>query len=109
MTDRVPNFVLFRQKKDTQNGLLARLWLDAGILHRVFLRTPAVRKKNVLHLAYGKFGGGPVAAVFVIVLFAVAALFLRYVRFGRYIYAVGDDHHGARLMGLPCSRVGGVA
>lgn len=66
-------------------------------------------KENVLHLAYGKFGGGPVAAVFVIVLFAVAALFLRYVRFGRYIYAVGDDHHGARLMGLPCSRVGGVA
>jgi ribose transport system permease protein len=56
-------------------------------------------------LAYGKVLGLPISAVVVIVLFVLAALFLKYARLGRYIYAVGDDHHGARLMGLPRSRV----
>lgn len=57
------------------------------------------------YLAYGKVFGLPISALFVIVLFVLMALFLKYVRLGRYIYAVGDDHHGARLMGLPRSRV----
>ena len=60
---------------------------------------------NFKYLAYGKVLGLPVAAVFAIVLFIAVALFLKYVRLGRYIYAVGDDHTGARLMGLPRSRV----
>ena len=52
-------------------------------------------------LAYGRFLGLPIGAVFVIVIFILAALFLRKVPFGRYIYAVGDDPVGAQLMGLP--------
>lgn len=60
---------------------------------------------NFKFLAYGKVLGLPIAAVFAILLFIAVALFLRYVRLGRYIYAVGDDHTGARLMGLPRSRV----
>ena len=61
--------------------------------------------KGFNYLAYGKVFGLPVSALFVIVLFILTALFLKYVRIGRYIYAVGDDHTGARLMGLPRSRV----
>ncbi len=56
-------------------------------------------------LAYGKVLGLPVSALFVIALFILVALFLRYARLGRYIYAVGDDQAGARLMGLPRSGV----
>ncbi len=56
-------------------------------------------------VAYGRVAGLPVGAVFTIVLFFLVALFLRYVPFGRFIYAVGDDEAGARLMGLPRKRV----
>ncbi|PTE06848.1 ABC transporter permease [Mesorhizobium helmanticense] len=56
-------------------------------------------------LAYGKVLGLPIGAVFILVLFLLVALFLRYARLGRYIYAVGDDEVGARLMGLPRARV----
>ena len=45
---------------------------------------------NFKFLAYGKVLGLPIAAVFAILLFIAVALFLRYVRLGRYIYAVGD-------------------
>ena len=47
-------------------------------------------------LAYGKVLGLPIGAVFVLVLFLLVSLFLRYARLGRYIYAVGDDEAGAR-------------
>lgn len=56
--------------------------------------------------AYGRFFDNvSVGATFVVVLFVATALLLRYTRSGRYIYAVGDDPHAARLMGLPATRV----
>jgi ribose transport system permease protein len=57
------------------------------------------------YMAYGRVLGVPVGAVVIVLLFALVALFLRYTRLGRYIYAVGDDDAGARLMGLPRGRV----
>ncbi|MBN9015818.1 MAG: ABC transporter permease [Rhizobiales bacterium] len=56
-------------------------------------------------VAYGKLFGIPIGAIVVLVLFALVAGFLRYARLGRYIYAVGDDDEGAKLMGLPRARV----
>ncbi|SHO66831.1 ribose transport system permease protein [Pseudoxanthobacter soli DSM 19599] len=56
-------------------------------------------------IAYGKLFGLPASAVLAVVAFVLVALFLRYVPFGRQIYAVGDDAHAARLMGLPHDRV----
>lgn len=56
-------------------------------------------------LAYGKFLGIPLGAIFVVVIFALVGLFITYFRLGRYIYAVGDDDAGARLMGLPRAKV----
>ena len=53
------------------------------------------------YLAYGRFLGIPVGALFTVLLFAATAWFLHKVPFGRYIYAVGDDAAGAQLMGLP--------
>lgn len=57
------------------------------------------------YLAYGRLLGVPVGAIVIVVLFLLVGLFLRYARLGRYIYAVGDDEAGARLMGLPRARV----
>jgi ribose transport system permease protein len=57
------------------------------------------------YLAYGRVLGMPLGALVAIALFIVVAVFLKYVPFGRYIYAVGDDAVGAKLMGLPRTRV----
>jgi ribose transport system permease protein len=56
-------------------------------------------------LAYGKFLGIPLGAIFIVIIFAAVGFFLTYFRLGRYIYAVGDDDAGARLMGLPRAKV----
>lgn len=56
-------------------------------------------------LAYGRFLGLPVGAVITVALFLGTAFFLRYARFGRYVYAIGDDAVGAQLMGLPRAKV----
>ena len=55
--------------------------------------------------AYGRLFGVPVGATVAVGLFVLTALFLRYQRYGRYIFAVGADHAAATLMGLPRSRV----
>lgn len=61
--------------------------------------------KGFGELAYGRFLGLPIGAVFTIAIFALTAVFLRKVPLGRYIYATGDDAVGAQLMGLPRRKV----
>lgn len=56
-------------------------------------------------LAYGRFLGLPISALLVVLGFVLLWAFLRYTPFGRYIYAVGDDEDGAKLMGIPRRRV----
>jgi ribose transport system permease protein len=56
-------------------------------------------------LAYDTIGPLPTAATLVVGLFVLTALFLRYTRFGRYVYAVGDDASAAKLIGLPRAQV----
>lgn len=56
-------------------------------------------------LAFGRVLGLPVGAVIAVALFLLTAAFLRYARLGRYIYAIGDDAIGAKLMGLPRTKV----
>ena len=56
-------------------------------------------------IAYGTFGAVPAAAAITVVIYLVVAFFLRNSRFGRYIYAVGDDPNAAKLIGLPRTQV----
>lgn len=56
-------------------------------------------------LAYGTFGPVPVAGIVTVLLYGLVAFFLRSTRFGRYIYAVGDDANAAKLIGLPRTQV----
>jgi ribose transport system permease protein len=51
-------------------------------------------------LAYGRFLGIPVGALFTILLFAATAWFLHKVPFGRYIYAIPTDGLAAQLRAL---------
>ena len=49
--------------------------------------------------------GLPVPVVLVVVAYAAAWLVLRSTRFGRHVYATGDNEEAARLMGLRVDRV----
>jgi len=52
-------------------------------------------------IAYGRIFGIPVGASVAVILTLMTAWFLRFLPFGRYVFAVGADDGAARLMGLP--------
>lgn len=67
-------------------------YLGSGLLGRIQLPT-------------GRFLLIPVAAVFVILMFAVAHVITRYRRFGRNMYAVGSNRAAADAAGIDSQRV----
>lgn len=74
-----------------------------GIGHPLVART--INESLSLRLPFGE--GGMFVPITVPVLLGtllVAWLILRQTRFGRAVYAVGDDAHAASLMGLPVAR-----
>ena len=56
-------------------------------------------------LGRGSIGGVPVPIVLLVLAYIGGMLALRYTRFGRHVYAVGDSEEAARLMGLDVDRV----
>ena len=56
-------------------------------------------------LGRGSVGAVPAPIVLLIVAYAAGALMLRYTRFGRGMYAIGDDAHAAQLLGLRTDRI----
>ncbi|HKP71850.1 MAG TPA: ABC transporter permease [Pyrinomonadaceae bacterium] len=56
-------------------------------------------------LGTGFVGPVPIPVVFLIIAFAVGWLVLNHTRFGRHVYALGDNDEAARLMGLNTGRV----
>ncbi len=47
----------------------------------------------------------PITLVYIIVLYVIASLVLRYTRYGRNVYAVGANEYAARLAGIDTRRV----
>ena len=56
-------------------------------------------------LAYGRIAGVSIGGALTVGMFVLVALFLHRTNTGRMIYAVGDDSHAARLLGMPVRRV----
>ena len=61
--------------------------------------------ENFSWLGRGTIGFIPVPIIILIVAFAIGWLVLNQTRFGRNVFAVGDNDEAARLMGLNVSRV----
>ncbi|HYP01026.1 MAG TPA: ABC transporter permease [Pyrinomonadaceae bacterium] len=61
--------------------------------------------ETLTFLGRGFVGPVPVPVVFLVVLFALGWLVLNHTRFGRHVYALGDNDEAARLMGLNTGRV----
>lgn len=56
-------------------------------------------------LGQGKFGPVPVPVLILLVAYGLGWLVLNHTRFGRHVYALGDNEEAARLMGLNVGRV----
>jgi ribose/xylose/arabinose/galactoside ABC-type transport system permease subunit len=56
-------------------------------------------------LGQGKLGPLPVPVLILLVAYGVGWLVLTHTRFGRHVYALGDNEEAARLMGLNVGRV----
>lgn len=56
-------------------------------------------------VAYGRLAGVPIASMVMVLIYVLMFLFLRRVRLGRYIYAVGGNVEAAKLSGIKCNRV----
>ena len=60
---------------------------------------------GLIWMGRGTIGPVAVPIALLVVAYVVGALMLRYTRFGRYVYAIGDSEDAARLMGLRVDRV----
>jgi ribose transport system permease protein len=56
-------------------------------------------------LGRGELGPVPVPVALFALAYLLGWVALRYTRFGRYVYAIGDSEDAARLMGLPADRI----
>ena len=60
---------------------------------------------GLVWLGRGSIGPVPVPVAIFLLAYLLGWVALRYTRFGRYVYAVGDNEEAARLMGLQADRV----
>jgi ribose transport system permease protein len=56
-------------------------------------------------IAYTNIASIPISAIVLVIVFAIAGLWLQRTRSGRSIYFVGGDREAARLNGLPVNRI----
>lgn len=68
-------------------------------------QTVRIANQDFTWLGRGSIGFLPVPIVILVIAFAVGWLILNQTRFGRNVFAVGDNDEAARLMGLNVSRV----
>jgi ribose transport system permease protein len=60
---------------------------------------------GLVWLGRGSLGPVPVPVVLFLLAYVIGWAALRYTRFGRYVFAIGDSEEAARLMGLPADRI----
>lgn len=64
----------------------------------------AAAESDLAWLGRGDVGGLPVPILILLVAFGVGWLVLNYTRFGRHVFALGDNDEAARLLGLNIDR-----
>jgi ribose transport system permease protein len=93
---RMPSFI----------ATLAMMSVVAGLTLRITEGNPvAVADEGFRAIGRAKPLGVPLPIVIMLVVFVVFGLLLSRSRFGRYVYAVGDNPEAARLSGIPVDRV----
>lgn len=92
---RIPSFIV----------TLATMSIYRGLAFLITGGTPIFSVSPQLNpLFYGKLLGVPLPFFYVVILYAVAAVFLSNTISGRFIYAVGGNESAARLSGIKVNR-----
>ena len=92
---RIPSFVVTLATLGIYRGL-AFLITDG---HPIFSVSPFLE-----NIFYGKIAGIPLPFIYMLILYAITALFLKYTRSGRAIYAIGGNESAAHLSGIHVNR-----
>ena len=93
---RMPSFI----------ATLATMSVLAGLALQITRGNPvAVTDYNFQNIGQARMGGVPVPVWIMLVVFVIFGLLLARTRYGRYVYATGDNSEAARLSGIPVARV----
>lgn len=93
---RMPSFI----------ATLATMSVLAGLALQITQGNPvAVTDYNFQNIGQARMAGVPVPVWIMLVVFAIFGLLLARTRYGRYVYATGDNSEAARLSGIPVARV----
>lgn len=76
-----------------------------GVTFMYALAPPGAMPLFYDYVAYARIWGIPVAPMVLVLIYLAVGLFLRKMRLGRYIYAVGGNANAARLTGIMKNRV----
>ena len=80
--------------------------IDGVVLLASNYRSVLLQSKLLPRIFYGRFFWNiPMSVFWMLGLVIVAAVILRFVRFGRWVYATGGGPRAASLMGIPTKRV----
>jgi ribose transport system permease protein len=92
---KIPSFIV----------TLATMSIYRGLAFLITEGTPIFSVSDALEpLFYGRFLGIPLPFYYVVILYALASIFLRNTIMGRAIYAVGGNESAARLTGIAVNR-----
>jgi galactofuranose transport system permease protein len=89
----------------TLGMMIAARGIALAVTNEQNVRIPASAAADFSWLGQGMVGFLPVPILILIIAYAVGWLVLNYTRFGRHVFAVGDNDEAARLMGLNIDRV----
>ncbi|HWC83226.1 MAG TPA: ABC transporter permease [Pseudonocardiaceae bacterium] len=93
---RMPSFI----------ATLATMSILGGLALQLSQGNPvAVTDYDFQNIGQARAAGVPVPVWLMIVVFVVSGLLLARTRFGRYVYATGDNGEAAKLSGIPVHRV----
>lgn len=92
---RIPSFVVTLATMSIYRGLA--FLITEG--HPIFSVSPLLE-----NIFYGKIVGIPLPFIYMLILYALTAVFLRYTRSGRAIYAIGGNESAAHLSGIHVNR-----
>ena len=84
---------------------LAVMFLARGLCYVIAPESVPIRADAITTLGTSRFGAGEwvitPSGIIALVILGSAFFLLHYTRFGRTVYAIGEDEGSARLMGLP--------
>ena len=86
-------------------GMASWFTLGFPILKTGRITDPVFLSMARTYLPSEKLAIFPVTLVYVVVLYAIAMLVLRYTRYGRNVFAVGSNEYAARLAGVNVRRI----